>query len=86
MLHEKEVQISESKNQIQSNQIITDDIAFSAFLKMKGYQLIKYDQNKLKSRFTFAIGEEDAQKLKMSFVNSDFLSYYNELRNLKKLI
>jgi hypothetical protein len=75
-----------SKNQIQSNQIKTDDLAFSAFLKMKGYPIIKYYQNRSKSEFSFDIGEEDAQKLKMSFINSDFLSYYNELRNLKKLI
>ena len=64
----------------------SDDLAFSAFLKMKGYQLIKCNQNKSKSEFTFEIGEKDAQELKMSFINSEFLSYYNELRNLKKLI
>ncbi len=75
-----------SKNQIKSNQIRSDDLAFSAFLKIKGYRLIKCDQNKSKSEFTFEIGEENAQTLKMSFINSDFLSYYNELRNLKKLI
>ena len=78
--------MSHNTHQIKQNQIISDDLAFSAFLRMKGYQLIKLDQNKSKSNFTFEIGNEDAHGLKMSFINSRFLTYYNELRNLKKLI
>jgi len=72
--------------EIKPNQITTDDLAFSAYLKMKGYHIIKLDQNKSKSIFTFAVDSEDADSLKMEFINSDFLSYHNELRNLKKLI
>ncbi|OQX96054.1 hypothetical protein B6I21_02235 [candidate division KSB1 bacterium 4572_119] len=78
--------MSQNTNQIKSHQIISDDLAFSAFLRMKGYQLIKLDQKKMKSSFTFEIGKENAQELKMTFINSNFLTYYNELRNLKKLI
>ncbi|MBC8185285.1 hypothetical protein H8E88_29680 [candidate division KSB1 bacterium] len=78
--------MSQNTHQIKSNQIKSDDLAFSAFLRMKGYQLIKLNQNKSKSSFTFEIGKEDAQGLKMTFINSSFLTYYNELRNLKKLI
>jgi hypothetical protein len=78
-------------NQIQSeeitvNRIITDDLAFSAYLKMKGYHLIRTDHKKSKSIFVFAIGAEDANALKVQFINSEFLSFYNEIRNLKKLI
>jgi hypothetical protein len=78
-------------NQIQSeeiteNRIVTDDLALSAYLKMKGYHLIRSDQKKSKSTFVFAIGVENANSLKVEFVNSEFLSFYNELRNLKKLI
>ena len=73
-------------NQIKNNQITTDDLAFSAYLKMKGYQIIKLNQNKSKSSFTFAVDGEDAKCLKMEFVNSEFLKYYNEFRNLKKLL
>lgn len=69
-----------------SNQIITDDLAFSAYLRMKGFHLIKSNQNKSKSTFVFDIGTEDANALKVQFVNSEFLSFYNELRNMKKLI
>ena len=78
--------MSQNTHKIKSNQILSDDLAFSAFLRLKGYQLIKLDQNKSKSSFTFEIGNENAHGLKMSFVNSSFLTYYNELRNLKKLI
>jgi hypothetical protein len=68
------------------NQITTDDLAFSAYLRMKGYHLIKSDQKKSKSTFIFDIGTTDPNPLKVQFINSEFLSYYNELRNLKKLI
>lgn len=71
---------------ITPNQLTTDDISFSAWLKMKGYPLIKIDQNSRKSLFHFNLNGKDAGTLKMEFINSDFITYYNELRNLKKLI
>ncbi len=72
--------------EITANRIVTDDLAFSAYLKMKGYHLIRSDQKKSKSTFVFAIGAGNENSLKVEFVNSEFLSFYNELRNLKKLI
>jgi hypothetical protein len=69
-----------------NHQIATDDLAFSAYLRMKGFHLIKSNRNKSKSTFVFDIGAEDADALKVQFVNSEFLSFYNELRNMKKLI
>lgn len=73
-------------NPIRNGHLKTDDLAFSAYLKMKGHSLIKSDRNKSKSIFTFDVPEEDASGLKIEFVNSDFSTFYNELRNLKKLI
>jgi hypothetical protein len=73
-------------NEIKNDHVTTDDLAFSAYLKMKGYHLIKSDQKKSKSTFIFDIGVEDENSLKVEFVNSEFMSFYNELRNLKKLI
>jgi hypothetical protein len=73
-------------NAIKANQITTDDLAFSAYLKMKGYHLIRSNQKKSKSTFIFDVGTADPNPLKVEFVNSEFLSFYNELRNLKKLI
>ena len=71
---------------IPSNHIKTDDIAFSAYLKMQGYPLITINQNGGKSLFEFNVAEQNANELKMTFINSEFISFYNELRNLKKLI
>jgi hypothetical protein len=73
-------------NEIKNNHITTDDLAFSAYLKMKGYHLIKSNQKKSKSTFVFDIGAEEANSLKVEFINSEFSSFYNELRSLKKLI
>ncbi len=67
------------------NQIITDDLAFSAFLRVKGHRLIKSDQEASKAHFTFQVNG-DADELKLEFINSKFLQFYNELRNLKKMI
>ncbi|KPJ59345.1 MAG: hypothetical protein AMJ46_11455 [Latescibacteria bacterium DG_63] len=67
------------------NHIRTDDLAFSAYLKMKGHCLIKSDRNASKTYFTFET-DENAEKLKVEFINSKFLQFYNELRNLKKMI
>ena len=77
--------MSMKSNEIKDNQIITDDLAFSAYLKMRGYQLIKSDQKKSKSTFTFEV-DEDVDELKVEFINSQFVQFYNELRNLKKMI
>ncbi len=73
-------------NHIKNHHITTDDLAFSAYLRVKGYPLIKSDQIKSKRTFTFQMNEEQADTLKLDFINSEFLSFYNELRNLKKLI
>lgn len=71
---------------ITPNRITTDDISFSAWLRMRGYPLININHSAKKSIFQFALNGKDADTLKMEFINSEFITYYNELRNLKKLI
>ena len=78
--------MNNKSNEINNNHITTDDLAFSAYLRMKDFHLIKSDQKRSKRTFTFDSRNEDASQLKMEFINSEFLNYYNELRNLKKLI
>jgi len=53
---------------------------------MSGFRLIQSTRNRSKMYFTFDIGEENENALKVAFVNSEFLKFYNELRNLKKLL
>ena len=74
------------KTNITPNHITTDDISFSAWLKMNNYPLIKIDRKVNKSLFEFDIRNKEQNALKMEFINSRFVAYYNELRNLKKLI
>ena len=69
-----------------SNQLTTDDLAFSAYLKMRGYPLIKSTNSPSKKHFVFSIDQQDAEKLKIEFINSEFLNFYNELRNMKKIL
>ena len=77
--------MTSAPNHTSAHHITTDDLAFSAYLKMKGHPLIKCDQNKSKILFTFDV-DGNSQQLKVEFINSPFLQYYNELRNLKKMI
>jgi hypothetical protein len=83
--------MTEPVHQIPTDHIITDDLAFSAYLKMRGHRLIKCDQKKSKTIFTFGANGDDpdprsAEEIKVEFINGPFLKYYNELRNLKKVI
>lgn len=73
-------------NKITDHHITTDDIAFSAYLKMKGHHLIMLDIKNSKTLFTFVNNVEDPEKLKTQFINSGYLQFYNELKNLKGLI
>jgi hypothetical protein len=78
--------MEKTTDQIKQNHITTDDLAFSAYLRLQGYHLIKSQNNKIKKSFVFEIGSNEGAELKMEFINSKFLTYYNEIRNLKKLI
>ena len=77
--------MKEELNQITNHHITTDDLAFSAYLKMKGHQLVKSDRKKSKTIFTFDV-DGDSERLKVEFINSEFVRFYNELRNLKKIM
>ena len=68
------------------NQIKTDDLAFSAWLKINGHKLINSDKHNARSIFVFDIPEKDENRWKIEFVNSKFLEFYNETRNLKKML
>ena len=52
-----------TSNDIKNHHITTDDLAFSAYLKMKGYRLIKSDRNKSKLIFTFDCEDEDVNQI-----------------------
>jgi hypothetical protein len=76
-----------AKTRIEGHHIRTDDLAFSAYLKMRGHRLIKLDHTGSKAHFTLEIdGDSDESRLKVEFINSEFVQFYNELRNLKKMV
>ncbi len=67
----------------------TEDIAFAAFLKVQGYELLRAEMvnpRNLRSKriFIFKMPEE-IDELRLKFVNSDFLKFYNEISSLKRL-
>ncbi|MFC1569700.1 DUF5659 domain-containing protein [bacterium] len=75
-----------TSNQIKSDPIKTDDLAFSAYLRMKGIPLVKLENRQSKQIFYFDLTQDALVDEKLNFINSDMLKFYNEIRNLKKLI
>ena len=74
----------------EQNQYKTDDLAFAAFLRVKGFQLsrvekIQPNRTDSKRAFYFELPDEQLQALKLEFVNSDVLRFYNHILGLKKL-
>ena len=72
------------------NEYRTDDLAFAAFLRVKGFQLnrvekIQPNRTDSKRAFYFELPNERLQELKLEFVNSEVLRFYNQLLGLKKL-
>gem|GEM_PF-2099424 len=59
--------------------------AFSAYLRLKGHRLITSDKRRSKVLFTFEV-EGNPDQLKVDFINSELIRFYNELRNLKKML
>ena len=72
------------------NEYRTDDLAFAAFLRVKGFILnrvekIQPNRTDSKRAFTFELPQSQLQELKLEFVNSDVLRFHNEILGLKKL-
>jgi hypothetical protein len=78
--------VSTQSNPIESHLIETDDLAFSAYLRTKGYRLVKMDSLRSKIFFFFELPEKTVSEEKIAFIHSDSLKFYNEIRNLKKLL
>ena len=76
--------MNKTSETVTEHHITTDDLAFSAYLKMKGHRLITSDRKRSKTLFTFDV-DTDIEHLKVEFINSEFVQFYNELRNLKKM-
>ena len=78
--------MGETSKTTKGNHITTDDLAFSAYLRMLNYPLVELNRSDTKLIFTFGVPTSEEKALRVKFINSEFLTYYNELRNLKKLL
>ena len=72
------------------NEHRTEDLAFAAFLRVKGYALSRVEklnptEPRSKRAFYFNLPHDKLQELKLEFVNSDLLRFHNEILSLKKL-
>ena len=74
----------------EQNKYRTEDLAFAAFLRVKGYQLNRVEKlnptkQNSKRAFYLDVPQERLQEMKLEFVNSNILRFYNEILSLKKV-
>lgn len=72
------------------NEYRTEDLALAAYLRVKGHKLIRVEklnpnEPRSKRAFSFDVPQDKVQELKLDFINSDILRFYNEIIGLKKL-
>ena len=72
------------------NEYRTEDLALAAYLRVKGHKLIRVEklnpnEPRSKRAFSFDVPQDKVQELKLEFINSDILRFYNEIIGLKKL-
>ncbi len=72
------------------NEYRTEDLAFAAFLRVRGYTLSRVEklnptERNSKRAFFFDVPPDVLQELKLEFVNSELLRFHNEILGLKKL-
>ena len=74
----------------EQNEYRTEDLAFAAFLRVRGYPLSRVERlqpNRADSKraFYFELPPDKLQVLKLAFINGDLLRFHNQLLGLKKL-
>ncbi|MBC8466020.1 hypothetical protein H8D57_03245 [bacterium] len=72
------------------NEYGTEDLAFAAFLRVQGYAITRVEklnpnEQRSKRTFFFNVTKSQLQELKIKFINSDILRFYNQILGLKKL-
>ena len=65
----------------------TSDLAFAAYLMLRGYKLITCDRTDAgKFNFVFEDPAGDASSLLVEYLSSDFCKFDTNLKNLKKML
>ena len=70
-----------------TNTFVTSDLPLAAFLVIKGLTLIKAKKAG-NGKFEFILEDPDneADKLSIEYINSDFCKFDNTIRSIKKLL
>lgn len=69
------------------NTFQTSDLSLSAFLILKGLQLLSCSKDSFgKFQFIFEDPDSKAPLLSVNYLNSDFSKFDNNLRTLKKML
>ena len=66
---------------------ITSDIGIAAYLQLAGKKLLSCKRLETgKFYFEFDNSQGDCQQLSLGFLDSEFCKFYNNVRNLKKIL
>jgi hypothetical protein len=69
------------------NEFKTSDLPLTAYLVIKGFKLLSAKKVS-NGRFEFTIEDpgDEASKLAIDYVNSDFCKFDNQIRTIKKIL
>jgi hypothetical protein len=67
----------------------TRDVSLAAFIRLKGYDLLKYqivtsENNRKEGEWIFDISHEEAQLVKVAYVNSEIATFEGIRRGMSK--
>ena len=68
------------------NQFVTNDLSFAAYLMMRGCFLVTADKLGKTYKFVIDLKNEDKQRLKIDYINSESAKFDASVRDLKKII
>ena len=67
-------------------EFITNDLSFTAYLMMNGCKLLDARKMGKSYKFSVDIGDEDAGRLKIQYINSESSKFDASVRDLKKIL
>jgi hypothetical protein len=72
--------------QMDAGHISADGLAFSAYVRMGPNRLTRLHRSEARVGFGFDRESTGAQSLEVEFSNTEFLRFYDNVRNLEKLV
>jgi len=68
------------------NEFVTNDLSFTAYLMMRGAQMVKAKKLGKTYKFILDLGTMSIEQLKVAWINSECAEFDSRVRDLKKIL